>query len=83
MRAFKLIKKKKLFSHNISSIIWWKKKLIVSSVSGKIAAVDPVTYEVIETFHLGHESSAVFGKLKVADEKMAVLSSRNRLYVFK
>jgi outer membrane protein assembly factor BamB len=79
----KTVLKKKIADKGISSIVWWKKKLAVSSIDGNLFYVNPGNLKVMEKIHLGHANSAVFGQMKVMDDKMAVLSSRNRLYVFR
>ena len=50
---------------------------------GKVMLLDPETFEIIDTFFLGSKFSAVFSTLQVDDGKLAVFSSRNRLYVFR
>jgi outer membrane protein assembly factor BamB len=80
---FKEVKKVKLSKDALSSIVWWKKKLVVSTSSGKIFLVWPKNFQSIESFSLGHSHSAIFGNLQVGENKLATISSRNRLYVFR
>lgn len=82
-RNFKVRKKVKLSSKGISSMTWWKKKLAVSTVGGEISLVNPMDLKVLGTFNLGHANSAIFGELDSKEDRLAVLSSRNRLYIFR
>ena len=79
---FKLVKEKKLSQGVITSILPWKKKLVVSTVAGELFLVDPVDFSLLEKKHLGHANSAVFGQMRVGEGSLALISSRNRLYVF-
>ena len=48
-----------------------------------LSLVNPKDFSVIESKHLGSKLSAVFGELDSKENKLALISSRNRLYVFK
>jgi outer membrane protein assembly factor BamB len=70
----------KISKAGISSIVPWKNGLAVSTVEGELFYLDGPT--VAERIHFGHEASAVFSRLQVSEETLALFSSRNRLYVF-
>lgn len=78
---FKEIKKVNLES-NISSIVFWKGRLVTSSVNGTLNILDSNSLNLLHSKYLGHSSSAIFGTLSVGEGKLALLSARNRLYVF-
>lgn len=67
----------------ITSVVPFKKALAVSTTAGEILLVNAQTFQVLEKFQLGHAYSAVFGELAVQDQYLSVLSSRNRLFIFK
>jgi outer membrane protein assembly factor BamB len=67
----------------ISSMKEWKNYYVVSTVARTLFLIDKKTFKVSESFDLGHVSSAVFGDMQVGEGKLAFLSSRNRLYVFR
>ena len=81
---FDEIRRIKVSGHALSSLVPWKGLLAVATLGGDIHLVD-VSKEggVRETFTLGHSTSAVFGNIFSEKEKLAVLSSRYRLYVFR
>lgn len=76
-------KKIPLKNGSINSIVPWKGEYVVSTLKGKVFLIDSKTFDIKETFELGHSVSAVFGEIVSAEKKLAFLSSRNRLYVFK
>lgn len=67
----------------ITGIVPYKTFYAVSTTIGEIKLVDQKTLKVIETFKLGHAYSAVFGEMQTTGDYLAVLSSRNRLFLFK
>lgn len=73
----------KISKGTITSIVPYKSYFAVSSTVGEIMLLDQKTLEVMETFKLGHAYSAVFGDMVSTPEALAVLSSRNRLFLFK
>lgn len=79
------LSEKKVGNSPISSIVSWKNNIVVSNVQGDLIyfSLKSDTLKIEEKLHLGHANSAVFGYLKVSEGKLATLSSRNRLYVFK
>lgn len=66
----------------ISSLGLWKDGLVVSTIGNKVYFLND-KLQVEETFDLGSKFSAVFGEFSVKEDAMALLSSRNRLYLFK
>ncbi len=82
-QGFNIIDKKKVCDDAISAIAMWKNGYVVADLKGNLNFVDGISFKVLESSNLGHSYSTVFGKLAVGDEALAVLSSRNRLYVFK
>ena len=85
LKEFKRIK---VSNSPIGSIVPWKGLIAVAADSGQIHLVD-VKWDaqgpanIRETFPLGHAVSAVFGRPVTDEGKLALLSSRNRLYVFR
>jgi len=75
--------KKKISQFSFGSAKYWKQYLVASTYKGHILAVDPRTLKVVDTFHLGHKFSSIFGHLETDGKSLAAYSSRNRLYVFK
>tara|TARA_R110002072_G_scaffold64203_4_gene159580 strand:+ start:18879 stop:20003 length:1125 start_codon:yes stop_codon:yes gene_type:complete len=80
-RNFKVIKSNKVSKYGISSFVDWKGQLAVSSVGGEILIVNPDTFKLEKSKHLGHVNSAIFGELQSFEDNLAVFSSRNRLYL--
>jgi outer membrane protein assembly factor BamB len=76
-------KRKKISSNMISSIVTHNKLIAVGTTDGMISLVDPNTLLTSNHFSFGHAYSAIFGDLASLDNHLAVLSSRNRLFVFK
>ncbi len=79
----KLDTKKKISKFSFGSAKFWKHYLVASTYKGHILAIDPRTLKVVDTFHLGHKFSSIFGHLETDGKSLAAYSSRNRLYVFK
>lgn len=67
----------------ITSIVPYKTYFAVSTTTGEIILVDQKNLNVHETYKLGHAYSAVFGEMMSSGDSLAVLSSRNRLFLFK
>lgn len=82
-RDLKEVLKTHLGNSAISGVVTFKNSLVITNVKGEIFVVDPQSLELLERRELGHSSSAVFGASVVGEDHLAVLSSRNRLYVFK
>ena len=81
-KSLKELRRVKLSLGGISSIKGWRKGLIISTVLGELFHVDYKTFNILERKHLGHKASAVFGTISQDDGHIAIISSRNRLYVF-
>lgn len=80
--VFSVKKTFELSSGAITSIVKWNDRIVLAGHAGELILLSSELKE-LERKHLGHSSSAVFGEL-VADSKyLALISSRNRLYVFK
>ena len=82
-RHYQEIKKIKVADGPISSIVPWKNYYIITSASQLLKVVHNKSLRVMETFDLGHVSSAVFGEVVSKEGILAFMSSRSRLYVFK
>lgn len=65
----------------ISSITLWKEGFVVTDVEGHIFFVNNAG-ETLWRKHLGHDASGIFATPAVSKERLALLSSRHRLYVF-
>lgn len=78
-----VLKTTKISEGVITSIVPYKHSFAVSTTAGTILLVDQKGLEVTETFKLGHAYSAVFGEMVSTGDDLAVLSSRNRLFLFK
>ncbi len=78
-----VLKTIKISNGMITSMVPYKTFFAVSTTSGEIKLIDQKSLEVVETYKLGHAYSAVFGEMQTTGDKLAVLSSRNRLFLFK
>ena len=67
----------------ITGIVPYKTYYAVSTTTGEIKLVDQKSLAVVETYKLGHAYSAVFGEMQTTGDNLAVLSSRNRLFLFR
>lgn len=77
------LKTVKISKGTITSIVPYKTYYAVSTTVGEIKLLDQKSLDVVDTFLLGHAYSAVFGDMVSTPEALAVLSSRNRLFLFK
>jgi outer membrane protein assembly factor BamB len=77
-----IVAQKKITSGLITSIGMWKNKIVVATSEGDLVALAPEDLAVAEKFSLGHAFSSVLGDFQIASGVLAVLSSRNRLYLF-
>ncbi len=66
----------------LGSFSIFKNKIVISSLDGKLYVVDPQTLNVVETKHLGHSFSTVYGEMSTKEDHLALITSRNRLYLF-
>jgi outer membrane protein assembly factor BamB len=80
--SLKIVQKLKLSEGAISSFAEWKKGYVVTSVNGELFHINTGLSEINVKRHLGNYASAVFGQVAVSGETLAVLSARNRLYVY-
>ena len=72
----------KLGEYPITSIASWKNAWAIGTTEGKLYSVDKKTLEIKSVFDLGSYASAIFAPFEIAEDKLIVFSSRNRLYVF-
>lgn len=79
--GLELEKKVALSSHGLSSFIPWKGGFAVADLKGNIFFVKDWKSE--GRHELGSGASAVFGDMSTEADQLAVLSSRNRLYIFR
>jgi outer membrane protein assembly factor BamB len=77
-----VLKRKQVSKKGISSLKWWKEKLIISTFGGVILALNPNDLSIGDRFYLGSFQSTVYGDLEVSGEGLAIFSNRNRLYYF-
>ena len=82
-RAFQLLQSVSLGLLPLTSLTVWKDKIVAANVHGKVALIDPQSMKILEVFSLGHAHSAVFSEIVESGGKLAIQSSRNRLYVFR
>ncbi len=78
-----VIFEKQFSKKTISSVVFWKDYIALSTVNGRLYLINYYSYDILEHFDFGHLYSSVFGELVSFDKYLAVLSSRNRLYTFK
>jgi len=81
-KNFTIRRKASVAKDSISNIIPWGGEYLVTTVDGHVIIVDSKTLKILSKKFLGHASSAVFGQLSREDNSVALLSSRNRLYLF-
>jgi outer membrane protein assembly factor BamB len=67
----------------ITNIVPFKTYFAVSTTAGEVKLVDQKNLEVVDTIKLGHAYSAVFGEMTSTENSLALITSRNRLYLFK
>ncbi len=53
-----------------------------SLIEFKNKSLENVRPQILRKKHLGHSYSAIFGDVDLEDQFLAMLSSRNRLYIF-
>jgi outer membrane protein assembly factor BamB len=80
---FNVIQDEKVTSGAITSLKIWKSKLVVGTITPEMLLVNTEDLKVLETYNFGHSHSSVLGDMAVEQDYLAVLSSRNRLYIFK
>lgn len=65
----------------VTNIQFWKNAIIASNTKGNVYKINRRSFEVEEKLSLGSVHSAVYGKLHVKDDHLAIFSSRSRLYI--
>lgn len=68
---------------SITNIVEYKNHYAISTATKHIYLVTKDNFKMVERFDLGHAYSAVFGEMVSTGDELAVISSRNRLYLFK
>jgi hypothetical protein len=77
------LRKQTVMQGAVTNIVSFKGQIAVTSTSGNIVVLDKKSLKVLGTYNLGHSYSAVFGEAISTGNEMAVMSSRNRLYLLK
>ncbi len=77
-----VLSEKKILSGAISDFKQINDSYFLTSTEGEIAEVEKRTLNVLRKKHLGHTYSAVFGEVDINQKNIALMSSRNRLYIF-
>ena len=77
-----ILKKGLISKQPVSAVTWWKDHIVAASFDGYLRAVDPLTMEVVDSFALGNDLSAVYSDLSHTADFLSLYSSRNRLYLF-
>lgn len=80
---FNVVQDEKICDCAITSLKMWRSKLVVGTITPEMYLVEPESFKVEEKFNFGHSHSSVLGDIDVDQDYLAVLSSRNRLYIFK
>lgn len=81
-RYFQTKKTKTISEGSITGIKEWKNYFAITTSKGEFFLLDKVSLKVLHRKHLGSKVSSVFSGLETSDGKLALYSSRNRLYVF-
>ncbi len=77
-----VINEVKLAKGSFSDFVALKDSYLATTTEGEVVEFEKKTLKVLRHKHLGHAYSAVFGEMSVDKSNFAVLSSRNRLYLF-
>ncbi|EQC46157.1 PQQ-binding-like beta-propeller repeat protein [Bacteriovorax sp. Seq25_V] len=80
--SFNVEREVKVSTSAISSMSAWKNGYVITTVGKELIYIDQ-KFNVISKYDLGSVHSAVFGVVSVEDDHLAMMSSRNRLYLFK
>lgn len=80
---FNVIQDEKIIDGAITSLKVWQSKLVVGTTTPELFLVGLGDLKVQEKFNFGHSHSSVLGEMDTQEDYLAVLSSRNRLYIFK
>lgn len=76
-------RREKVTNNYITSLISYNKYFAIGTTDGAVRLIEPKMLKDVSHFTFGHAYSAIFGDLSSTDNYLAVLSSRNRLFVFK
>lgn len=80
---FKELQRSKIAKESISALNMWRGNIVVATLGQTIYLVDPLSLKIVESFSLGGPYANVMGEFAVGDDALGVISSRNRLYVFR
>ncbi len=80
--AGKTVLKFKVSDFQVSSVTNWKNGYVATDVEGHLYFINAEDGHVEWKHHLGHDASGIFAGPATTKDKFALLSSRNRLYVF-
>ncbi|MBF0298497.1 MAG: PQQ-binding-like beta-propeller repeat protein [Oligoflexia bacterium] len=72
----------KNFKVPILSLLSWQNNILATTQGSNFYLLNPNSLEIVDEFSLGHRYSLIFGNPAISKDKLAVFSSRNRLYVF-
>lgn len=75
--------RKKVTSGAVYQVHLWKNHLIFHDHSGSVQSYDLGTQKLEQPFFLGHVFSTIFGAISSNADHLALISSRNRLYLMK
>ena len=78
-----LISRKPITNGPITEMIHIQNRIILANNKGDIFTYNLNSNMVDKVFSMGHSYSNIFNKMSVEDQSFALISSRNRLYVFK
>lgn len=78
-----ILKKQVVTQGAITNIVAYKGHVAVTSTSDKVIVLERRNLKLLGTFDLGHTYSAVFGEVFSTGNELAIVSSRNRLYLIK
>ena len=78
-----LLKRISLSAHTpVTTVLWWKQQVVLGNANGELFQIDPDKLAILSRLHFGHHHSAIYGELSSEKRYLAVMSARNRLYVF-
>ena len=81
-RDYEVVSELDLGRFPITGYLPWKGGFVVTMAAGDIFWVDRQLKEKKTAFSLGHAHSSVLSRPIIADGKLALMSSRHRLYIF-
>lgn len=77
-----VISEKKIAKGAVSDFKVFGDSYLATSTNGEVVELEKRTLKVKRAKHLGHTYSAVFGEVDINQKHIALMSSRNRLYIF-